>query len=192
MINTSEVSRAAAQGKSTYKRFSLSSALSRKRRSSSSKSAKKGGEDKGAMDNSAMMTEDDFEPLGEGNYSHAGAKADTVVELNVLAVRALCRFLTVLLRRWPQEGAPLIFMMLHTLALANVVEGRPPLLQCLWVYLQRKDAVPEASSGDAPVAALFCATLAQLLVVIDDSELYDDGKPFPLHQVTPRPPKIYS
>ena len=56
-------------------------------------------------------------------------------------------------------------MMLHNLALSNVVEGRPPLIQYLWVYLQRKDAVPEAPAGDAPVAALFCAILAQLLVV---------------------------
>ena len=33
------------------------------------------------------------------------------------------------------------------------------------------------------MAALLCAILSQLLVVLDDTELYDDGRPLPLHQL---------
>ena len=47
-----------------------------------------------------------------------------------------------------------------------------------WTYIKTsrgKNAELEEEEGDRCAAALLCALLSQLLVVLDDSEMYDDG-----------------
>jgi len=118
--------------------------------------------------------------------------------LNVSAVRSLATLFSTLFRRWlPTSmggagtkfgdasrdlvGTPRVFWLLHSLALSSVVSGRPPIIRGLWVYLQRPTAAPE--KGDAAVAGLLCGCLSQLLVVLDHTEMYEDGKPLPPHQL---------
>ena len=72
-------------------------------------------------------------------------------------MHSLVNFLAVLLRRWDSGGdgsgsggggAPLIFWMLHTLALSSVVAGRPNLVQRLWAFLQlRQEQLQQKRGG---------------------------------------------
>ena len=87
-----------------------------------------------------------------------------------VAVRPLARFLAVLFRRWlspntkglhpsrATSNTPLVFWLLHSLALSSVVKGRPDLVQGLWAYLQHahpKPANSSSSSGGGAGGGLF-------------------------------------
>jgi len=84
-----------------------------------------------------------------------------------VAVRPLARFLAVLFRRWlnpntkglppsrATSNTPLVFWLLHSLALSSVVKGRPDLVQGLWAYLQHAHPKPASSSSSGAGGGLF-------------------------------------
>ncbi|CAN0396027.1 unnamed protein product, partial [Phaeothamnion confervicola] len=107
------------------------------------------------------------------------------------AVTGLAELVAVLLRRWgtgANGSNPLTVGMLNTLCFSAGIVPK------LWAFIQAEQpgfdhllaATPMMAvegAGAHAVLAVFAATFQHLLIVSDDAEVYERGRPLPLHHV---------
>ncbi|CAM9631904.1 unnamed protein product [Chrysoparadoxa australica] len=119
--------------------------------------------------------------------AHPPAKAAISHTYQRAAVVGLCELYAVLLQRWPAAGNSVMTSALNVLSFGTQIVPQ------LWAFLQAEgkldnccDTVPVKSSdgtGTLAVISVFAVTYCHALLVLDDAELYEQGRPLPLHQV---------
>jgi len=131
----------------------------------------------------------DSRARAEGKMQDNTIKAEIsrpMMTYNTSAVLSVCKLWALLLCALKSTKNSHLLEVLNTLAFST------PLVACTWAFLQAEgyDQIIASISlaegiptGPFAVMAVFVQVYSHLLIVLDDSEVYESGKPFPLHQI---------